>query len=96
MALVANEETILRQFSEEKQRLMDFQDDLEDIIPTLLSASGIEVANICFRIKNEEDVYKRQAELQKLRMRFDFLDGQDDFLCIGQAFFWHLRGPRCV
>ena len=46
VALVANEDTILRQFSEQKQRLMDFQDDLEDIIPTLLSANGIEVANI--------------------------------------------------
>ena len=45
VALVANEDTILRQFSEQKQRLMDFQDDLEDINPTLLSANGIEVAN---------------------------------------------------
>ena len=46
VALVANEDTILRQFSEQKQRLMDFSRRPEDIIPTLLSANGIEVANI--------------------------------------------------
>lgn len=74
MALVANEETILRQFSEEKQRLMDFQDDLEDIIPTLLSASGIEVANISFRIKNEDSLRKKIQFKRKYQQLSDVTD----------------------
>ena len=74
VALVANEDTILRQFSEEKQRLMDFQDDLEDIIPTLLSANGIEVANISFRIKNEDSLRKKIQFKRKYQQLTDVTD----------------------
>ena len=74
VALVANEDTILRQFSEQKQRLMDFQDDLEDIIPTLLSANGIEVANISFRIKNEDSLRKKIQFKRKYQQLTDVTD----------------------
>ncbi len=74
VGLVANEQTILNQFSQAKQCLMDFKDDLEDIIPTLLSANDIEVANVSFRIKSEDSLRKKIQFKRKYQQLNDVTD----------------------
>ena len=74
VGLIANEETILQQFAEQKQLLLDLKDDLEDIIPTLLNAKGIEIASLSFRIKNEDSLRKKIQFKQKYRQLTDVTD----------------------
>lgn len=74
VGLVANEETILQQFAEQKQLLLDLKDDLEDIIPTLLYTRGIEVASLSFRIKNEDSLRKKVQFKRKYRQLTDVTD----------------------
>ena len=74
VGLIANEETILNEFSQKKQLFMDFQDDLEDIIPTLLKTRKIETANIAFRIKSEESLRKKIQFKHKYQQLTDVTD----------------------